>query len=319
MDGAGGEGGSVMGGMASSFARLGIGTAQFGFAYGVTNRRGQVGPDEARRILALADASGLEVIDTAPAYGDAEALLGRLDDVARDFRIVTKTPLLGPERIMPEHADSVAAALDASRRALHRDCLDAVLVHHGAALLLPGAERVIGILRAAKAEGAVARIGCSVYDPDELDAVLAVFAPDIVQLPFSLLDQRFARAGALARLKAQGVEIHARSIFLQGALLASPDTLPAALDRARPALERVRQFLAAHGLDPLSAALGHALAEPSLDCLILGVTGADELQAIIAAVRALPPRLPDFTPLAVDDPAIVSPARWRLPDAGVAL
>lgn len=305
--------------MISSLARLGIGTAQFGFAYGVTNARGRVVPDEARRVLALARSASIGVIDTAASYGEAERVIGSLDDIARDFRIVTKTPLLGPERITRAQADTVAAALDASRRALRRDCLDAVLVHHGAALLLPGAERVIDILRAAKAGGTVARIGCSVYDPDELDRVLAVFSPEIVQLPFNLLDQRFARAGALERLKAQGIEIHARSIFLQGALLAPPDTLPAVLGRARPALERVRQFLAAHGLDPLPAALGHALAASALDCVILGVTGADELEAIIAAVRALPPRLPDFAPLAVADPDIVSPARWRLPYAGAAL
>lgn len=295
---------------AAPLSRLGLGAAQFGLAYGITNARGQVAPGEVRRILELARDAGLAVIDTASTYGDSEAVLGQHHEAARSFRIVSKSPVLGPGHVSAAQAQSVLAALEWLRRTLRRERLDAFLVHHGDELLLPGGERVVELLRLAKARGEVERIGCSVYEPAELDAVLASFVPDLVQLPFNILDQRFAACGLLARLKSLGTEIHARSIFLQGTLLVPPADLPPALAAMRPTFERVAGFLAAHRLSPLAGCLGHALAQPEIDSIVLGVTGADELAAIIDAARRLRRELPDFAPLAASDPRVISPSRW---------
>ena len=64
------------------------------------------------------------------------------------------------------------------------------------------------------------------YDAADLALVMSRFTPDLVQLPFNALDDRLAVSGWLHRLKAVGVEIHARSAFLQGLLLMDPATLP---------------------------------------------------------------------------------------------
>ena len=69
--------------------KLGLGTVQFGQAYGVSNTRGQVPTEEASRILARAAQAGVRVLDTAANYGAAEAVLAGLDTAP--FRIVTKT------------------------------------------------------------------------------------------------------------------------------------------------------------------------------------------------------------------------------------
>jgi aryl-alcohol dehydrogenase-like predicted oxidoreductase len=304
---------------AGDVARLGLGTAQFGLPYGVTNTRGRVALPEVRRILDIARAAGLSVLDTAFAYGMSETVLGMLDEIARGFRIVTKTPPLDAERIGPEQERALRLGIAQSLRLLRRERIDGLLVHHAADLFRPGGERIVGALATAKAEGAVARIGVSVYDPDELERVLTIFTPEIVQLPLNLLDQRFAARGLLKRLKALGCEIHARSVFLQGTLLAAPDALPASLAHVRPALATVRRFLADHRLTTLQACLGYALSQPEIDCLILGVTGTDELAAALDAVRTSPPLPGAVTMLAVDDPAIVNPALWRLPSPDRAL
>jgi len=292
---------------------LGLGTAQFGLAYGVTNTRGQVSREEARAILSLADRAGMRVIDTAHEYGGSEAALGSLEDATRGFRIITKTPTLGPERIDGEQIAALERAIDTSRRALRRDRLDGLLVHNGQALLLPGGDRVIALLRQAKAQGLVAHIGVSLSDPAALAAILARFSPDLVQFPLNLLDQRFLASGLMADLAARDVEIHVRSVFLQGLLLADLQEVPASLSHARPALETARRFGAAHGLTPLGACIGFVLAQPHVSHAIVGVTGVGELAAIVAAARALPTDLPDFKSLAVDDPDIIAPARWRVP------
>lgn len=296
----------------TALERIGIGTAQFGSAYGATNTRGQVGIDAARQILDFARQGGARVIDTASGYGDSEHVLGLLADTASGFRIVTKTPVLGVAHVGAVEAARMRTALDQSRRRLRRDCIDAVLVHHAREILLPGGTAIIETLRAAQDRGEIDTIGVSVYAPDELEQILPVFTPDLVQLPLNLLDQRFQRSGLIDRLKRLGAEVHARSLFLQGTLLVSPRALPAYFGGARSAFERIAGQVASAGLSPLAACLSFGLSVSGVDCLILGVASLDELKQITAALGTLPPTLPDFSGLAIDDTDIVDPSRWRV-------
>src|SRR5262245_9917704 len=61
---------------APSIRKLGLGTVQFGLAYGVTNERGQVPASDAEAIVAVALAAGIDLFDTAAVYGNSESVLG---------------------------------------------------------------------------------------------------------------------------------------------------------------------------------------------------------------------------------------------------
>jgi aryl-alcohol dehydrogenase-like predicted oxidoreductase len=277
--------------------RLGLGTVQFGQAYGVSNRRGQVPRDEAARILARAAEGGVALLDTAAGYGEAEAVLGALD--IRPFRIVTKTIRMdkGPE--------AVIARARASAAVLGR--VDLLLVHAAGDLLSPGGARLWAALRALKEDGVVGGIGISAYVDDDPAGLAERFRPDAMQIPCSLLDQRLLASGALARMKALGVEIHARSIFLQGLLFL--DRLPEKLRHAAPALAAVKARIAAAGVTPLAAALAFALSQPEIDVALVGVTARSELDGILAAA-ALPPLQIDWAACALDDETLLTPSRW---------
>ena len=59
-----------------------------------------------------------------------------------------------------------------------------------------------------------------------------------IQIPVNALDRRAIHSGLLRRLKTKGVEIHARSVFLQGLLLMQPTELPEFFSRYVPTLPR---------------------------------------------------------------------------------
>ncbi len=279
--------------------KLGLGTVQFGQAYGVSNRRGQVGRQDAAAILARAAAAGIGVLDTAANYGEAESVLTGLD--TKPFRIVTKTISVRGG------VDAVVARARASKAALPG--ADTLLVHAAAdleeAALWPA-------LQALKAEGVFARIGISVYVADDPAMLAARFRPDVMQLPLSLLDQRLLRDGTLARLHELGVEIHARSLFLQGLLLMAPESLPGHLAAAAPHLAALRTRLADAGTTPLAAALGFALSRPEIAIGLVGVTSPGELDEILAAVARPLPAL-DWAACALDDERILTPSQWNRP------
>ncbi len=279
--------------------KLGLGTVQFGQAYGVSNRRGQVLPGEAAAILARAAKGGVGVLDTAANYGQAESVLAALD--TRPFRIVTKT-VSGRGGV-----EAVVTRARASKAALPQ--ADTLMVHAAADLDDPA---LWPALQTLKEDGVFARIGISAYVADDPARLAERFRPDTMQLPFSLLDQRLLRDGTLARLAALGVEVHARSLFLQGLLLMAPDALPDHLKSAAPHLTSLRARLAAAGTTPLAAALGFVLSRPEIAVALVGVTGLDEFNAILAAAAQPLPAL-DWQACALKDERILTPSLWNQP------
>lgn len=287
--------------------RIGLGTVQFGMPYGVANRDGQVPEDEVRRVLAAARAAGVETLDTARAYGESEAVLGRCLP-PEGFRVVTKIRPLKDAVITEERAAEAERGLGESLVALRRPRVDALLVHHAGDLLVPGGERLFERMRELKAKGLAAKIGASVYGAEEIDGLLARYPLDVVQLPVSVLDQRLVASGHLKALKKAGVEVHARSVFLQGLALADPAALPRGLEAAAPHVRRCRDAFAALGLTPLEGALSFALGRPELDVVLVGVDGEAHLRQVLAAAAAA--KTADFSALAVDDARLLNPALW---------
>jgi aryl-alcohol dehydrogenase-like predicted oxidoreductase len=110
-------------------------------------------------------------------------------------------------------------------------------------------------------------------------------------------------------LKQLGIEIHVRSIFLQGLLLMDPERLPAKLAHARPALLATRSRIARAGLTPVEAAVGFVLAHEEVDVALVGVTSRDELSQIVAAPAKKIPEF-DWRACAIDDPLILTPSLW---------
>jgi aryl-alcohol dehydrogenase-like predicted oxidoreductase len=276
--------------------KLGLGTVQFGQAYGVSNQGGQVPKEEAAAILDRAAKAGVRLLDTAANYGEAENILASLDTSA--FRVVTKTINL------THGLDHVIARARQSAQTLKADTL---LVHAANDLKGKDGEALWTALRQLKDEGIFRKIGISAYMADEPIALAQRFRPDVMQLPFSLLDQRLLENGSLVRLKELDVEVHARSLFLQGLLFM--EELPAKLRRAGVHLARVRKTLADASIAPLAAALGFVLARPEIAFGLIGVTSSKELEEIIVATRQPLPLL-DWSSFALDDELVITPSLW---------
>jgi len=277
--------------------RLGLGTVQFGLPYGISNRRGQVPLSEVQEILSCARKGGVSTLDTAANYGDAEEALARAD--VASFRIVSKT--IG----IKNGIDAVVARARQSVRMLGH--VDMLLVHAVQDLLSPDGEALWSALRNLRDEGVVGGIGISAYVADNPGELAVRFRPDAMQIPFSVLDQRLLQDGTLGRLKDLGVEIHARSVFLQGLLFL--EDLPEPLRHASQALKAVRAHLAERGAAPLSAALAFVLAQPQVDVAIAGVTSVQEMQELLEAASVPAPDI-DWTACALEDERILTPSLW---------
>jgi aryl-alcohol dehydrogenase-like predicted oxidoreductase len=289
---------------------LGLGTAQFGMSYGVSNSRGQIPADEARAILELAALQGVNVLDTAPTYGNCEEVLGRLLPKNHSFRIMTKIHPIKSERITPLDAQTARDTFMKSLEHLKQTQVDSLLVHLVEDLFRPGAELLIGMMQDLKRQKLIQRLGISVYSEEQVSRCLTLFRPDVIQVPLNVLDQRLLLTGQLARLHAAGIEVLARSVFLQGLLLMDTEKMKPHFAPAIGTIRRLRDTFSQAGVTPIAGALNFLKAQKEVGTTIVGVSGLDEFRQILTAWQADFNAPMDWSVFAIQDEQILNPSRW---------
>jgi hypothetical protein len=284
--------------------RIALGTAQFGLRYGIVNRTGQVPVDVASEILAHARSQGVDTLDTAVGYGESEACLGRIG--VRDWQVISKLPPLPAQCI--HVAAWVQECVAGSLERLGIPQLYALLLHRPMQLLEERGKELYEGLLALKRRRLVSKVGVSVYGPNELEALWPRFGLDLVQAPFNVLDRRLADSGWLQRLGEAGVEVHARSAFLQGVLLADEADRPVRFRAWQALLNAWHDWLREQSATPLPVCLGFVLSHSQVRRVVVGVDDIRQLQQVLSAVQQpspLPPRS-----LSCDDLDLIDPSRW---------
>lgn len=297
-------------GIPSAIDKLGLGTVQFGIPYGLTNERGQVPRAEAAAIIDTALRAGIATFDTAAAYGDSESILGQALESRPDVKVVSKLPPLSPDRIDAEDIETYRLSFEQTLARLRRKSIHGLLLHHPDDLRKPGARHIATFLEDLKRSAAVAKVGVSAYDRSQIEIAADCMPLDLVQVPVNLLDQRLLHDGTLESLMRRGVEVHARSVFLQGALLAEPAQLSPHFGAHRERFAAVAAVARQAGIPRLACCLRFVLAQPAIDRVIVGVTALAELQQIIAAALDATPLPGGLEALASDDPQLINPSRW---------
>ena len=282
------------GGMNALLSKLGLASGQFGLDQ-PPNGRGRARDVEARDILSIAARSGLGVLEVSGHSASAEILLAPALPRPTPFRltITTVRPDRGPQVVEDEVRAKMAR--------LGVDQVDAILAPSATDLFSPMGPQLWDRLRALRDAGLCKEIGVSVYASDDPVGLAKRFKPDLVQAPASLLDQRLLLDGTLSTLAAMGIEVHLRSIFLNGVLFLPPDRAPSHLKAAAGRISRARRLIAEGRSDPLQAALGFALSRPEASAVLVGVSSAAEMSAVVAAAMSPPPDL-DWDEMALDDP-----------------
>ena len=293
--------------MAENISKLALGSANFGLDYGVANNSGKISDSELSEILLFAQEASIEVVDTAQAYGDSEARIGSLCGDAH-FNFVTK---IGAEFSNQSFDYNIFSSVKQSCRRLNQSRLYAVMLHRPEVLLGSQGREVVRELQILKEKGIASKVGVSIYSTEILTALSRVCELDIVQVPFNLFDQQILSSGWSDKLKSAGVEIHTRSVFLQGLLLMQRSRLPKYFSKYWPAhFQAWYEFLDYNGADALEVALRFALHQDWIDRIVVGVDSVSQLKSLVKIENALGPI--DFPLLGCDDPNLINPSKWDL-------
>ncbi len=171
---------------------LGLGTVKFGRDQGVKYPHKFTIPDDksVRKLLALAQELGINLIDTAPAYGNSEQRLGNLISNRADWIIASKVGenFQNGESTFDFSARHTLQSVERSLRRLKTDYLDIVLIHSdGSDKKILEESDCLAALRQCQEKGLIRTIGMSCKTRD--GGLLALKEMDILMLTYNLEHQ----------------------------------------------------------------------------------------------------------------------------------
>lgn len=239
--------------------KIGLGTVQFGFDYGISNINGITKKEEIAKILKLAKLNGVETIDTAFLYGISQQRLGEND--LSSFKVISKFSV--------KNANDLKHQLSKTLEDLNLKSLYGFLSHKYSDIIEN--PNLWNLLMQYKADGLISKIGFSFNKPSELEEIIELgIMPDLIQVPFNYLDNRFTEIAI--ELKSRGCEIHSRSTFLQGIFFKDIEGLPHFFNQIKPIIKDVQ-----NSNNVSKSLISYVESKDFIDKIILGVETASQL------------------------------------------
>lgn len=257
---------------------LSLGTVQLGMNYGINNTSGK--PDEALafRILDTAKSRGVTALDTAGLYGDSEVIIGKwlkkIPESERPF-VMTKGKHLDHSSLDALRS-SVKEQVESSKKRLGLDTIPLFMLH-SCDEYLDDEENVKKVFNELKENGDIRFCGVSAYAHHDYFRI-AKSEFDAVQIPVNVFDRRQIDNGGIQSLVDSGMMVFARSVYLQGLVFRTPETLDPRMEFARGTLETFRSFCEKYGLTPAELAVAFVLSLPGIVSLTLGSERPEQVE-----------------------------------------
>ena len=276
-----------------------LGTANFGNIYGLN--QSHIKSFETKSILDFAKNKGINFLDTANVYGNSEKTLGmsKLDS----FEIISKfSKIYSQKNIKKFIHDQLKMTLKKTKK----KSLYGYLIHNPNDLFIKK-KNILKTLIGLKKLKKIKKIGISVYEVEELKKILTFFRPDIVQLPISILNQSFLKNNFLKKLKKLDIEIHVRSIFLQGLLLEKKPSNMSEILRTK--LKKIDKICKIMRITRLKYLVSFIKGIHEIDKVVVGIDSIAQLKKIVKSMEN-PIIINNYKRLAVSDKRIIDPRLW---------
>ena len=283
--------------------RIVLGGAQLGLPYGILNGGETLSREEVARIFDTAVDHGIDSIDTAIAYGQSESIIGETSQ--NRFNIISKLPPLPVD--ISNVSEWVHSQVQGSLSRLKCTSLDALLLHRPQDLTGAQGVELYAAIESLMAEKMIHRFGVSIYSPDDLEGIIDTFEIHVVQAPLNVFDRRIL--GVTDQLSALDIEVHVRSVFLQGVLIASPQDRPHRFEPWSEHFALFDEWVRSSGLSAMACCMGFALQQPGIAKLVIGTTSAESLDEIMNSTPNSVLKVPTHLQSSVEQ--LIDPRFWN--------
>ena len=283
--------------------RIVLGGAQLGLPYGILNGGETLSREEVARILDTAVDHGIDSIDTAIAYGQSESIIGETSQ--NRFNIISKLPPLPVD--ISNVSEWVHSQVQGSLSRLKCTSLDALLLHRPQDLTGAQGAELYAAIGSLIAEKMIHRFGVSIYSPDDLEGIIGTFDIHVVQAPLNVFDRRILVV--TNQLSALNIEVHVRSVFLQGVLIANPINRPQRFEPWSEHFALFDEWVRSSGVSAMACCMGFALQQPGIAKLVIGTTSAESLDEIMNSIPNSVLEVPTHLQSSVEQ--LIDPRFWN--------
>lgn len=294
--------------------KLIVGTAQLGMNYGIQDNITILDDFQKDVFLSSIWESGERWLDTAEGYGIAEKRIGawHIKNPGKEFNICTKIAGL-------DH--STRNAFFESTKQHVKQCCDrlkvqkiGILLWHDANEYLENKSACEEAMCELQADGLIIRWGVSAYPYHNISSMLCS-GMDVIQLPMNILDSRLIRCGIVNDLAKSGIEIHARSVFLQGLLTKPCLSANNKLAFCQNALSAFQAVCRRYGRTQEQMAIDYLQSISGISRMIIGfhnISQYKEVRCLINSAQHLNENdVIDIQNLFIDiDERIITPTMW---------
>lgn len=280
--------------------RIIIGSANFDQKYGIKNKK--INNEEITKIINFAISNKIFMIDTAHAYLKTNEIFKNID---RRFKFITKikldkqwTSLNFCKRILKSHLTS-----------FKNKKIQTLLIHDIKILYTKFGSRIFKNLLILKKNKYFKKIGVSIYDPKCLNYITSSYKIDIVQCPYNIFDKRIINSGWFRKLKKKKIQVHARSIFLQGLLVDSDLHKNKYFKEWKSIFSNWFKYLIKNKISPVQYCINDLLSH-DFDKIIIGINSEDNLKEIFN-FKVLKKKF-KFINMSASESKLIDPRKWKI-------
>lgn len=275
-----------------------IGVTQFGMPYGIMNNFPNNKKKKLKQILSFSKKKKIKALYTSKYYGNANKLLG--NENINFFKILTKF------KCNDFLKEKFQLELDYQKKKFKKKKL---------ILMLDGFEKlsnrkrliIYNILLNLKKKKHILKFGYSIYNFRNLKKICKNFKPDILQCPYSIIDRRLEKNNLLEYLKFNKIEIHVRSIFLQGLLIVDPLKLPKRFKKWKKKFQIFDELVNHYKISKITGCLNFIQNNKYINKILIGVDNVNQLKEILS-IRTI--KKINFPNIEVQNEKLIDPSKW---------
>jgi len=281
-----------------------IGTAQFGAKYGIKNKHIKIKKNNAFKILKLSEKNNINHLDTSDAYRGYKKILSKYNLEKWKISLKLSNKLINRLNSEKKFLNFFYKNL----KMINKKKFDYILFHDSKILFKRNGKKIYHYLFKLKKKGFVKKIGISAYTTSEVKSVIRKYKIDVIQIPLNIFDQRLIKKKFIKKLKSLKIEIHARSIFLQGLLLLDKKNIPKKFQKYNKSFIKWFEFLKKNKTSPLKECIKFAFINNFIDKYIIGVDSTSNLEDIVNL--KIKNSKKNFETLKSNNIRLIDPRKW---------
>lgn len=252
-----------------------IGAANIGSNYGL-NKSGINSISKIKQIFAYIRKNNINTIDDAISYKGSKKILNKVN--LENFKFISKIKLTKNYKSTKDLNYYFYKHVKKSLEEINKKKYYCILGHNVYKSKSKNL-KLISALKYLKKKKITDKIGISVYNPEEIKYILKLWKPQIIQSPLNVFDQRLINGDIIQYLKKKKIELHVRSIFLQGSLVSHKTSIK--LIKFRNEFKIWEKWCKNKKINRLKACVHFIKKFKKISSVVIGINNLEQIKEII--------------------------------------